>query len=1087
MHTRIAKQFLTGLFLFIGLCAHAQVYPVTSHLTMAPPYPINPATYAMDDFTGMQLHLVLTDQTRNNYLVGLRLIIEGQSGIRIETIPSDTWMHTTYLNPGNNAVDLALLHALFNPDNLLVSGMDPGGNFPEGMYRFKVEVYDINRNVPISDPYSGMHVCWISRFEPPILSLPTRDAVLAIGAPNTTTAATFAWIPRGVYPGITNVEYTLEIAEIYDENIAPEDLFAGGSNNPMSFSLTTPLTSQTLVFPTAFAGMQPDKWYAWRVRAHDLSNKAYYRNDGYSAISKFYYGTPCPPIGQLSVSPLNDNSAQVTWDATPDNENYLLQFRNKTLWGNWINIDNPIPGMELANLAPGVEYEFRLSQDCGAIHSAFAYAEYTNPGILNIDCQAPYQLTAQVQLAGLLGNDKLMIEWEKMPGAIEYQIDVRNAIRTLSQQTTQTQHAFRWGEKGLFGDTLWIRTASRCWQDSAFVFGDEQMIVMSHGGGGTGCRAPSLAQVDSAVTYPSGITEVYWTASSIYSSYTLLWRPAGVSAPYLPVHTSQPSAIIQGLMDGDSVECRIVYHCALGSDTTDVVGFRTYRASQERTTRTGSCYEPSYLQAFVPGHTRMQLVWEPEPNAQTYEINWKKEGDYIWNSRQVNGHEALVEGLEENATYVYRVRTVCENGIGFSRYTDQGTISLAIISLASDGCPPPDYEGIDVYSPYEAGIAFVQDYTYTGYAAEYRLQSKLDWTQALSRGNTVVFTNLAPETTYEVRVRGNCNPGRSEYTLLDTFTTPAATGEALVCDAGVGNTAISNTNPIAVLLPGNRISASGWTLYIKQVTEANGIYNGSAYAQIPYLQHSMVEFTLENARINTDSTMYAGRAILKGMNVQLIDPATVERIEHLLFMAEQGLEQAQKVIAELQAILDLIPKLGDGVLGADMSGYELMEPKALFQLGIADLTLAKDTLLAGLGNVIVGRELAQSGVDLLTLAVEKALANLLLGQELAPLDSCVTFVGDPVGEPAFDAYRYPGSEPQYTLRRTFDNQDYEVPYKSFVPNASNTVRVVLPGPDISPDLMFKNGADQILSYTDTQTRDEYGRAVLQLTPGSPID
>jgi len=37
--------------------------------------------------------------------------------------------------------------------------------------------------------------------------------------------------------------------------------------------------------------------------------------------------------------------------------------------------------------------------------------------------------------------------------------------------------------------------------------------------------------------------------------------------------------------------------------------------------------------------------------------------------------------------------------------------------------------------------------------------------------------------------------------------------------------------------------------------------------------------------INTDTVMFSGRAIMNGLNVQLLDPATVDRIEYLLNVA----------------------------------------------------------------------------------------------------------------------------------------------------------------------------------------------------------
>ncbi len=907
MRKRTAKHILLGLFIVIGMFAKAQLYPVRSNLVLSPPYPMNIGTYAQDDYMGMQLNIVLNDNNSTNYLVGLKLVIEGQSGVRIETAPSDSWQHTMYLNPGLNSVDLSILHPLFEPDNLVFSNVSSGDEIPEGMYRFKVEVYDVARNVLISDPYSGMHICWISMFQPPILTLPVDGQVISTPTENTNVPALFSWMPRGIYPGITNIEYTLEITEIYDESIAPEELFAGGDNDIMTYSLTTILTSKSLSFPTDFVGMQPDRWYAWRVIANDLNDKVHYRNAGQSEVRRFYFGTPCENTEELIVESLNENSVQLSWSDYDTGESYFLQFRNKTLWGNWVDIDDPVSGMELVNLNPGTTYEFRLAKDCGAIVSDYVYAEYINPGILDIDCMPPVELSARVENS-ILWGEKLSVDWERMPGVLEYQVDVRCEARTLSQQTTATNRDFRWGSKGIYGDTIWVRTGSQCWEDSAFVFGDEQELIMTGGASGTGCTAPEV-QIDSAITYPTGITEVYWPAHNIYKSYTLLWRPAGMSAQYQSVGTIMPPAIVQGIMDGDSIECRLVYHCYLGSDTTDIMGFSTRRASDENFSYTGSCYEPSYADGFVPSHTSMHLVWEPEPNAQTYEVNWKKKSDYIWNVEQVNDQELIVENLEQDSTYLFRIRTVCDNGIGFSRWTEVDSVSLATLSSLSDGCPEPAYDQIDVNSAREASISFEGDLTYTAYGAEYRIKTQQEWTMAENRGNAVIFSNLSPETTYEVRTRGFCGLGRSEYTAIDTFTTPEAIfEEVLECGNGSGeDSGISNTTPITELPSGTRIIANGWELYIKNVTAGGDTYNGSAFAKVPYLKHSMVEFTLENAKVNTDSVMFGGRAIVKGINVQLIDPAVVARIENLINIAEMGLEEAQEVIDELQGIVDMIP------------------------------------------------------------------------------------------------------------------------------------------------------------------------------------
>ena len=89
------------------------------------------------------------------------------------------------------------------------------------------------------------------------------------------------------------------------------------------------------------------------------------------------------------------------------------------------------------------------------------------------------------------------------------------------------------------------------------------------------------------------------------------------------------------------------------------------------------------------------------------------------------------------------------------------------------------------------------------------------------------------------------------------------------------------------------------------------------------------------------------------------------------------------------------------------------------------------------------------------------------------------FVAEPEGEPGFDPCRYYGSEPQYTMRRTIDGQDYYVPHKAILPG--NTVRAAVPGDKISPDLKFLAEAGGEIPKTDLGTTDDNGRHLVELS------
>ena len=62
-----------------------------------------------------------------------------------------------------------------------------------------------------------------------------------------------------------------------------------------------------------------------------------------------------------------------------------------------------------------------------------------------------------------------------------------------------------------------------------------------------------------------------------------------------------------------------------------------------------------------------------------------------------------------------------------------------------------------------------------------------------------------------------------------------------------------------------------------------------------------------------------------------------------------------------------------------------------------------------------------------------------------------------------DYFLYPGSEHQYTIRKTIDGQEYYFAHKAILPNTTNKVRVALPGKAVSKDLKFKTDAGTYLN------------------------
>jgi hypothetical protein len=1058
------QQIITIILfpILFGFVTNAQIYPIQTNIIIQPPYPLHLETFSQSGFDiagKINASLLMNDNTHFDYLVALKLVIEGPGGMFIET--QEDLKPTIQINFGSNQISGLTLESLFNYNNMDFSNFSFGSGscceFVEGMYRFRIEVYDIERNVLISNPYAGIYTAWITRYEPPFLLMPLNN--ISLNSEITPLNTVFSWTPRGIIPISTDIRYTLEIAEM--NNTSPdasaEAAFEG--EGTLLYNISNIQTTSSIVsFPNTL-DLSADKWYAWRIKANDENGNVYYRGEGYSEARKFYFGTTCEKPQNFNIVELNETTIQLNWVDTLSAE-YGLEFRNKTVLSSWTEIGSPYSGIELTGFSPGVTYEFRLYKVCSKSNSESLTLEYTAPG--EIECTPPDSYTAEIDTSIIFGN-KLKINWNPVPGVINYQVDARCNLRTLSKRLSGTSHSFRWSENGIYGDTIWIRFYSQCVEGGDYIPGEEQLLVMTEGTStGGDCIAPFFV-IDSAITYNAGITQIYWPHSNLYERYTLQWRPAGLAIEMQNIDVISPPATVEGILPGDSIECQMVYHCLGGNtDTSNITGFKTILADDIITT--GTCWEPSYLRHYIPELTTLQLMWEEEPDANSYEVNWRKLGENTWNIGQTDETEFLIQYLMSDSSYQYRVRTVCGDGLGFSRWTDILLATLDSVSSPFTGCPPPEYGEVNISGSSAASLSFAGEEPYTGYGAEYRINETIDWSEALSLDKSVHFQNLLANTQYQFRVRGFCGLQISEYTMVDTFSTPEALiNDSLICGDAYSGT-ITNTTEIS-LAKNDKFMASGWQLFIDEIDQ-NG--NGFAFARVSYLKNATVQFELQNIKVNEDSVMYDGLALMKGVNVQLIDPILITQIEDLLDDAELGLEQVEIVIDQLEDLVDNIPDLGGGT-GGGGSGCTGCTANELFEMGMDSLTAALDTLSSlTIEGIIEGGGLAHDGVEILQEALEALVAQALNQEVLAPLDSCVTFTSLPGEALLFDKYRYYGSEPQYNVLQTIYDEDYYVAYKALSANIANRVHAILPTDARSQTLSFKINTKEGAGITDTE-------------------
>jgi len=1079
MQKRLLLTHILLLILLFGVQnVFSQTYPIQTNTVMMQPYPLHLSSFssAINISDKVKMFVVLNDNNHLNYAVKIKLIIEGPGG-QITTTSGEETPHN--LNFGTNELPENIIKDLFTPNNLNTDGFkfESGSDeFPEGMYRFRIEVYDAQRMIPVSDPYSGTFIAWIARSQPPILMLPL-DEVTIIPVENTQINQSFSWTPRGYIPSSADIEYTVEFVEMLAGTTEPAAAF-----NEAGARFTLSNLSSIAVNPTipGDLNLAIDKWYAWRVVATDINNEIFFSNNGESEARKFYYGTPCS-IPQ-NFSALAENEViTLSWDAE-EGALYSMQVHKKGLWSLWDDVPEPVvTGLQMSGLDPGAEYEFQLRKNCTNNSSEYVEISVKNTG--NIICLPPENFTARIDTSLFFG-EKLIVEWEEVPGAINYQVDVRSNVRTLSKQVSAPthSHSFRWSETGIYGDTIWVTLSSQCNAGEDYVKAEEKMLIMNRPVIGSGdCIAPPLVLTDT-ITYPTGITEVYWETNSRFSSYTFMWRPRGLAVDFQEINITNPPAYVEGLPLGTEAECKVIFHCNGGGSDESNLAYFTGRESI--IDNSGSCWRPSYPRHYVPSLTSLQFMWQEEAGSPAYEVNWRKKTtpQSVWETAQTNETEYTVENLESGESYEYIIRTLCGGANGMSRWTEPITATLDEISNPSDNCPPPPYEQVNVSSAVSATLPLEATDPYTGFTAEYRIKGKFEWMEAFPRPESVLFTNLTADTLYEFKVRAFCGLGVSDFTPIDTFRTPKPLINTELDCSNLDITTLNGSTPVPLTanLP---FSADGWDLIILEADE-NG--NGKAYAEIPYLHNATVEFKLEEIQVNDAGEMFAGKAILTQVGVQLIDSELVDQINNLVGSLDGGIEQGELIIGQLQELVDLIPDFGNGNSSGPPSTSGLSAGD-IYDLGVGNLNVAVDSLQSGgLSALGDAKVIAQNGIDLIVLAITTAGNNLINNEVGADLALCVTFLPHSEEDFGFDKYTFLGSELQYSAFNTADDQKYFIANKSISQGvATRKVIIELPTTTVSPDLHFYTQTpDDEITYTQLADVEEKARLEIEIPVGT---
>ncbi|MEM9337883.1 MAG: fibronectin type III domain-containing protein, partial [Bacteroidota bacterium] len=349
--------------------ATSQRFPVQSNVQVTPPYSLALRDYVAPGSERMAFNAMLTDQEVGQLDVRLRVTVEGQ-GIRIQTDPNFLPPRIT-LSFGFNSRLFGLdLEPYFRSENLLFSGLDrrqydnSGGQLPEGVYRFCIEVLEYNRGVAISN--TACATAWLVLNDPPLINLPKPNEKLV---PSDPQFVRFQWTPRhtGSPNSAFTTEYAFSLVEIWPKGRNPNDAIQ--TTMPI-YETTTNATS--LTYGPGEPALVHGRQYAYVVRAQAKSGLEpldLFRNDGLSEVHMFTYGDECVGPTDLLVESQSSRSVNAQWATAPVHTGSVVRYREKGA-ANWTEESILINDYQLSGLQPDTEYEIQVSGTCGFTNSA---------------------------------------------------------------------------------------------------------------------------------------------------------------------------------------------------------------------------------------------------------------------------------------------------------------------------------------------------------------------------------------------------------------------------------------------------------------------------------------------------------------------------------------------------------------------------------------------------------------------------------------------------------------------------------------------------------------------------------------------